>query len=191
MRKRQAVEIIKPDKEFKGGDMQVLTDKELRENFEETKKVFKDLYDIDLNLEDFKKILKEEMHAQEVQREANKITGEAYTCEESNAKCIECSAGLSYVEHSLFGNRCLFCNSAVRDPAEISLSVFILRCLYDFIIYRKLVKILEIKGVEGRIYLCGCLGYLGFRDINQVKTVEDKRKLLVELKNIIRGFNKK
>jgi hypothetical protein len=161
-----------------------------REKFEVAKKDFKEKYDIDLTYEAFEKIVNDEARAKEVQKEAEGVSGSGSTCEESNAKCINCSAGLSYLEHSTYGNRCLFCAADKAGDYLVNRTnvfVFLVRSICDFIIYHKLIRILFNKGPEGRIYLCGCLGYLGFRDINQVKHISDKLDLIRELNGIIKS----
>jgi hypothetical protein len=60
----------------------------------------------------------------------------------------------------------------------------------DWIIYQRLVKILLVRGQDGKVYLCGCLGVFGFKDINQVKTCKQKRLLINELDYVIKGFTK-
>ena len=169
---------------------------DIKERFAKRKEEFKKRFDIDLEWETFLKIEQEENRASEVQKEAESVQGSAQECEESNAKCVECSAGLSYLEHSFYGNRCVFCASLALQiknnswgpgaPSRVNLFVFLLRSACDYIIYCKLAEILKKKGTEGRVYLCGCLGYLGFRDINQVKKVSDKLNLIRELSTIIK-----
>lgn len=156
--------------------------------YEEMKKEFKKTYDVELSYSSFLKIIGEETRAKEVQKEASGLSGSAYSCEESNAKCVDCSAGLSYLEHSLYGNRCVFCKK--QDTLKINLFVFLARAYLDWIIYQRLVKILLAKGQEGKIYLCGCLGVFGFKDVNQVKTCKQKRLLINELDYVIKGFTK-
>lgn len=99
--------------------------------------------------------------------------------EESNAKCHVCSAGLTYIEHKLYGNRCVFC---AEEPKNIKLIEFMQCCYYDWKIYQKLLKLRAYT--DGRMTLLGALGVIGLVDINQAKTVKQKRWLLKELKGV-------
>ncbi len=170
-----------------------------QKNFEEFKARFKTEFGIDIDYQSYKKIMADEFRAKQVQKEANELGLPGVSTEESNAKCVECSGGLSYVEHMLYGNRCVFCAVDLKEIGQrkyggkdwsfdkgvyISLFVFLVRCFYDYMIYKALIQRLKKKGPEGRHDLLGCLGVLGYIDINQVKRVKDKMALLKELRRI-------
>ena len=150
---------------------------QLLKDFEFFKAETKKDLGIDVTLADFKRIRAEEARAAKVQKEAEFLAGAASDVEESNAKCFSCSAGLSIVEVMLYGNRCVFC---VENKIDIGPVYFLLKCYYDRRIYQALLR------SDCRTDLLGCLGFFGYRDINQVKTVKQKRELLKEL----RGFKR-
>lgn len=102
------------------------------------------------------------------------------TIEENNAKCNVCSAGLSMIEVMLYGNRCYFCVETKRNVGIIELMTM---CYYDWRIYQTIWRLTD--RVEGdRMSLLGCLGAIGYTDINQVKSVKDKKALLKELRGL-------
>lgn len=99
--------------------------------------------------------------------------------EESNAKCHICASGLTYLEHLLYGNRCIFCAEKIKNIKSFT---FLARAYYDWKIYQRLAAIKYQE--DGRIKLIACLGEIGFIDINECRTVEDKRALLNALRRI-------
>lgn len=152
--------------------------------FEEYSKQFKEKFDIDISLEIYNQINADETRARGKQQEAKdlNLAGNASCKEESNAKCVECSGGLSHIEHMLYGNRCMFCQD--EEIIIVGLIKFIIGCFYDWLIYQELIRIRASKGEEGRLFLLGCLGAIGYIDINQVKTVKTKAALIKELRGI-------
>ncbi|TBR20249.1 hypothetical protein EPO66_00160 [bacterium] len=153
-------------------------EQDILQEYEKFRLEFKEKYDIDIGLEDFKKIKESESRARDIQKEVQEFGIPGISAEENNAKCNNCSSGLSYVEHMLYGNRCVFC---VDQKKKINPFIFMLRCFMDWIIYRELLRISRDKGQEGRVYLLGCLGAIGYTDINQVKGVLTRLLLLKEL----------
>ena len=163
----------------------------MSQSFENFSAEFKEKYGIDVDLETYKKIVADEKRAKDIQEEAKGIAGSGYVCEESNAKCVECSSGLSYIEHMLYGNRCIFCCQEVKNIAWVT---FLVCCYYDLLIYRAILRLKGNKGIGGaRIAkfsfsdLRGCLGVLGFIDSNQIKKIGDKRRLLKEINSFDKG----
>jgi hypothetical protein len=153
------------------------------QDFELFKADFKAKYDIDIDLDTYRKIIADEKHAKEVQAEADKLgfVGNEGSADELNAKCFSCSAGLSTVEIMLYGNRCVFCQVGVM---QIGLIKFLVMCYYDWQIYQELLK--HMNKTDARHDLLGCLGVLGYFDINQVKRICAKRALLRELRGLKR-----
>ena len=103
--------------------------------------------------------------------------------EESNAKCHQCSVGLTYAEHTLYGNRCVFCSFTFT---RIGFSRFVANAVMDWLIYNAIVDLVILKGPDGRMDLLGALGVLGYTDINQVKTVWGKIRLWWELRGMVK-----
>lgn len=62
--------------------------------------------------------------------------------EEPSSRCNLCGAGLSCVEHILYGNRCLWC---APDKKNISFFFFIRNVVLDFFIYRESLKWSDLK----------------------------------------------
>ncbi len=150
----------------------------------------------DVTLEMFNKIKADEKNSRQINEEVERLnlSGNASCCEESNAKCNKCSSGLSAIEIKLYGNRCVFC--AMNEVAEqcipgqpipienIGFLSFLIGCYYDLKIYRQLLRLFFLKGKDARMDLLGCLGIIGYTDINQVKKIQDKRALLKELRGM-------
>ena len=97
--------------------------------------------------------------------------------EELNARCNFCAAGLLYLEHYLFGNRCVFC---AEKKHNISKWLFLKIAWHEWLIYQELHRLSRIP--EGRLKLVAALGNLGKQDINMCKTVKDKKELLAKLR---------
>ena len=96
--------------------------------------------------------------------------------EENNAKCHICASGLTYIEHTLYGNRCVFCFGA---PVSVGLIEWMCQAFMDFCLYRAMVEMITRMGYQGaRMRMAGELGALGYIDINQVKTIKQKSELL-------------
>jgi hypothetical protein len=104
---------------------------------------------------------------------------------ENISKCHICSAGLSYIENMLYGNRCLFCAEKVKRICFLN---FIVLCYYDFMIYKLLAFYKERE--RGRMNLLGALGAIGYADLHSVNTIDKKKELLRELKYGINSFMK-
>jgi hypothetical protein len=109
---------------------------------------------------------------------------------ETHAYCQSCSAGLSNVEFSLYGYKCMFCSSPDETLPlfNIYLRDYLLGCYYDWKIYQKQVKLWKIYGREtARKLLIGCLAEAGS---NHVFELDIKHKK-VYLKILQRYINKK
>lgn len=154
-------------------------DEQFLKDFESFRADVKARCEIEITLEQYKQMRAEERKAKEIQEEAKKLdlAGSASSCEESNAKCSACSSGLSTIEIMLYGNRCVFCKVGI---CNIGLIEFLRLCYYDWRIYQELLN--RMNKDEARHDLLGCLGVLGYFDINQVKTIKAKRDLLKELR---------
>jgi hypothetical protein len=109
--------------------------------------------------------------------------------EESNAKCHICGGGLLYPEHATYGNRCVFC---ADKPRQINLLTFLVHAYYDCRIYNILVDISKkqrrvtdewgIESKPGRSVILAILGSVGAIDVNEVKSIAKKRKILKEIR---------
>ena len=111
----------------------------------------------------------------------NEALGRSET-EEKNAKCHICSTGLSYLENLFYGNRCLFDAQKVQN---VGLIPFLRMVVIDWQIYQALVLLKEKKGKEkGWELYIGCLGAIGYPDINDIKSITVKRELLKELRKV-------
>jgi len=73
----------------------------------------------------------------------------------------------------------VFCKVGI---CNIRLLEFMLMCYYDWRIYQELLK--RRNKQEARADLLGCLGVLGYFDINQVKKISAKCALLKELRGL-------
>lgn len=102
--------------------------------------------------------------------------------EELNAKCNICGQGLGYAEIHLYGNRCVFC----AEPLfRLSFPRMFIHCLYDWLIYVKMVRIcLRYTAEDARMRYLGALGCIGFVDVNRIRSIKDKRALIKELAKI-------
>ncbi len=152
-----------------------------QEEFEKFRLDFETKYGIPIDISAWRKIKADEARAKDVQKEAAEFGLPGESTEESNAKCHNCSGGLLYIEHLLYGNRCVFCADQER---KVGLLIFLFNCLIDWFIYRQLLRIKALKGAEGRMWLLGCLGAIGYTDINQIKKIGAKIALLKELGGI-------
>ena len=105
-------------------------EEKIQEEYEAFREDFRIKYGIDVDLASFKTIRADEARGRAIQAEAAALEkpGEIST-EESNAKCHCCSAGLSYLEHMLYGNRCVFCADQIK---RINVLVFITRAFVDW-----------------------------------------------------------
>lgn len=103
--------------------------------------------------------------------------------EEKNAKCHICSSGLSYIENLLYGNRCLFC---VDKAFNLRFMAFLRMAVVDWRIYQVLTVLKVRKGRKKawELYI-GCLGVVGYPDINEIKSVTIKTQLLKELRGVL------
>ena len=95
--------------------------------------------------------------------------------EERNARCNICSIELSIVENHLYGNRCTFCAPRIFN---ISLIQFLWHCYWEWRIYQRIQRLIKAKGKDdARLSLLGCMGAMGFMNINEVLLLEDKKQL--------------
>lgn len=102
--------------------------------------------------------------------------------EEKNAKCHICSTGLSYLENLFYGNRCLFDATKTQN---VNLIQFLRMVIIDWQIYQALLLLKVRKGKKkGWELYIGCLGAIGYPDINDIKSVTVKRELLKELRRV-------
>lgn len=100
--------------------------------------------------------------------------------EEKNARCNICSGELSVIENILYGNRCVFC---CQETKNISLLELLALCYYDHKLWKGVGKLIKAKGsVEARMLTLGCLSEIGLINTSDLKTIKQKKALLIVLK---------
>ena len=141
---------------------------------------FKRLNNIEISFEEFKRLEQEEENAKKLQaKRKEEFELEPSAQEELNAKCFVCSSGLSIIEAMIYGNRCIFCADIIYGYKFID---YMFACYYDWKIYYVKMKLINKLGKnDAHYYVTACLANMGYTDINQVKKISDKRKLLKEI----------
>jgi len=101
--------------------------------------------------------------------------------EELYPKCGYCASGLTLMEITLYGNRCVFC---APQAIKISFLHAIRNLYYDWRIYQLKLQLQKIP--DGKVYYLGALGVVGYVDSNQLNTWEKKREFIKIMENILR-----
>uniref|UniRef100_A0A6H1ZWH4 Uncharacterized protein n=1 Tax=viral metagenome TaxID=1070528 RepID=A0A6H1ZWH4_9ZZZZ len=147
---------------------------------------FKSLNGVDLTYEEFCRLKEEEANHRQVEAERKEMIGDmqSSTAEESNAKCNICGSGLLYVEHTLYGNRCVFCvgGSGISLCYKMPLLNWLRWAYYDLMIYRQLVRLL--KKEDGKMFYLAALGNMGYQNINECVGPTNRKRLWKELKKL-------
>lgn len=113
--------------------------------------------------------------------------------EERNARCNICAIELSIIEVLLYGNRCVFCAAGDQIevlPLNIGLWEFLKQCFWEWKLYQAIIKLWKAKGKEeSKMLLLGCMAEMGKININEIKTILDKKILYKLLRFYARRQN--
>ena len=137
----------------------------------------------DISIDKYKEIVAIEKRLA-LEERARKASGslQGSSFEESNARCNICASGLSIIETLVYGNRCIFC--AEGGVVSIDLWVYLRHCLLDYRINKIAYQLIKKLGYDdARLLYTGCLAELGYGDINQARSIKDKRYLFRRLRD--------